>query len=330
MKTFITFDYELFFGKESGSAEKCIIKPVNILREIAKKRNTKFIFFIDSGYLIKLVEYKNKFSYVKKEYDLVFKNIEELNKEGHDIQLHIHSHWEDSYFDGNKWVMNTKRFRLHDFEESEIKRIVYEYKKVLTDIIGEKVFAYRAGGWCIQPFEKLKIALKENNIWLDSTVFYGGYNKSDTHYYDYKKAPLKDIWKFENDVLIEEEQGFFMEIPISSIKLSPLFFWKFAITKKLMKGKMKIYGDGKPVGASKKDILKMLTTYTYSCVSCDGYKSILLNKAYQAYKEKNLKNFVVIGHPKGQSEFSLIMLDKLLAIQSKTYIFKDILYDINR
>jgi len=47
MKTFITFDYELFFGKESGSAEKCIIKPVNILREIAKKRNTKFIFIFN-------------------------------------------------------------------------------------------------------------------------------------------------------------------------------------------------------------------------------------------------------------------------------------------
>jgi hypothetical protein len=269
---FITFDYELFFGKESGTAENCLIKPTEFLLKVAKAHKVKFVFFIDSGYLIKLKTYKNKFNYVKKEYDLVFAQIELLSNLGHDIQLHIHPHWEDSYFDGHKWIMNTKRFRLHSFEENEIKKIVYEYKKVLTDIIGEKVFAYRAGGWCIQPFKVLKNALKENNIWLDSTVFYGGYNISDTHYFDFRNAPSTDIWKFENDVLKEEPEGFFTEIPISSIKLSSLFFWKFAFTKKLMKGDMKIFGDGKPVGASKADILKMLMSSTYSCVSCDGYK----------------------------------------------------------
>jgi len=313
---FITFDYELFFGGNSGTAQKCIIEPVNKLREIANKYNVKFIFFVDSGYLVKLIEYKDKYEYVKKEYDLVFSNIQTLHKEGHDIQLHIHPHWEDSYFDGHKWTMDTKRYRLQDFNEKEIDDIVFRYKKVLTDIVVDKVFTYRAGGWCIQPFDKISKALKKYNIWLDSTTFYGGYNKSYTHFYDFRKIPNKDIWKFEEDIIYEDNKGFFTEIPISSIRLTPIFFWQFAFTKKFAKGKFKIYGDGKPVGALKKDIFKMLTLPTYSCVSCDGYKSKLLQKSFNKFKGNN---FVIIGHPKAQSEYSLNKLDEFVKNQ-KEYI----------
>jgi len=105
--------------------------------------------------------------------------------------------------------------------------------------------------------------------------------------------------------LIEKKNGFFTELPISSIKVNPLFFWKFAITKKIATKEHKIYGDGSPVGASKKDILRMLTTPSYSCVSCDGFKSSLLKTNYKKFQSLGHEKFVVIGHPKAQTIYSL-------------------------
>jgi len=325
MRVIITFDYELFFGKKSGTLENCILKPTQQLINLGKKYNVNFVFFVDSGYIIKLKEFKKKFNNLEKDYYNLIKQIEMLNSLGHDIQLHIHPHWEDSYYDGNKWIFNTSRYRLHSFSEKEIDEIVFNYKKVLTDIVGDNIFAFRAGGWSIQPFIKIKNALKKNNIWLDSTVFYGGYNKSDTHFINFKRAPFKDCWKFEDDILEENNNGFFTEIPITSWYYSPLFFWKFAYTKKFNSNEHKIYGDGVPVGASKKDILKMLMKGAYAPVSTDGYKSILLQKAFNYYKNKNFKYFVTIGHPKALSEFSLRKLDEFVFNNiKKVCIYRDL------
>ena len=312
MNTYITFDYELFFGSSSGTLENSIIKPTNRLIEIANKYNVKFVFFVDSGYLIKLQEYKLKYPKLEADYKKITSQIKKLHNLGHSIQLHIHPHWEDSYFNGEEWIIDTKRYRLHEFSSKEIDDIVFRYKKVLTNIVGDSIFAYRAGGWSIQPFNKLKDAFKKHNIWLDSTIFYGGKNLSKTHYFDFTKAPKKSVWNFEDDPLIEQKDGFFKEIPISSVKLNPLFYWKFAFTKKFASKKFKIYGDGRAVGASKKDILKMLFIPSYSALSCDGYKSSLLDTVYSKYLRQYYHNLVIIGHPKAQSEYSLEKLEEFI------------------
>lgn len=318
MNIFLTLDYELFFGTNSGTQEKSIIYPTNRLLEILNKYNIKASFFIDSGYLIKLDEHRNKYDVLEKDYQNIISQIKKLSASGHDIQLHIHPHWEDSYYDGKKWVIDTTRYRIHMFSDDEIDDIVYRYKKVLVNIIGDRVFAFRAGGWCIQPFDKLKNALKKYNIWLDSTVFYDGKNDSVTHYFDFTNAPKKDIWKFEDDPIVEDIDGFFIEIPISSYRVSLLFFWKLAFAKKLGGDRHKAFGDGGVAGGSKWDKIRMLTQPTNSVVSIDGYKASFLQNAFDEFnKNKEHKNFVVIGHPKAMSEYSLGKLEEFIKINLK-------------
>ena len=48
MNLFLTYDYELFFGAPTGTVEKCIIEPTNLLREIANRTGVKMVFFIDA------------------------------------------------------------------------------------------------------------------------------------------------------------------------------------------------------------------------------------------------------------------------------------------
>jgi len=314
MNIFLTLDYELFFGKNSGTQDKSIIYPTNRLLEILNKYDIKASFFVDSGYLIKLNEYKKKHKVLDEDYRKIIEQIKYLSDNGHDIQLHIHPHWEDSYFDGSKWVIDTTRYKIHEFSEVEIDDIVYRYKKVLTDIVGDKVFTFRAGGWCMQPFDKLETALKKHNIWLDSTVFEGGKNDSATHYFDFTNAPKKDLWRFEADPLVEDKEGFFTEIPISSHRVSPLFFWKLAFAKKLGGDRHKTFGDGEAAGGSKWDKIRMLTQWTNSVASIDGYKASYLQNAFDQFgKNKDNKNFVIIGHPKAMSEYSLNKLEEFIA-----------------
>ena len=318
----ITLDYELFFGSKVGTLQNCILTPTSKLANILDKYGVKATFFVDSGYLVKLEELKEQFPILEKEYEAISSQIKELDRDGHSIQLHIHPHWEDSTFDGERWIIDTKRYRLHQFSEEEIDNIVYRYKKVLTDMVGDKIFAHRAGGWCIQPFSKIKNALKKHNIFLDSTLFKNGKNDSQTHYFDFKDMPDKTEWRFEDDPLKESKNGFFKEVPISDYKLSPLFFWKLVYIKKFGGAEHQPFGDGLATGGSRLDKLRMLTTYTHSVVSIDGFKSSFLEKAYQSFlKRRDCKNFVVIGHPKAMSGYSFKKLERfLLDNKNRNYI----------
>ncbi len=315
---FITLDYELFFGSNSGTLHRSIIEPTNKLLEVLDRYNIKATFFVDSGYIIKLKEFKDEFKVLEKDYEKIISQIKHLHQNGHDIQLHIHPHWEDCYYDGQKWIIDTTRYKLHDFSEKDIETIVFKYKKVLTNIVGDTVFVYRAGGWCIQPFSKIYQALKKNNIWMDSTLFYGGYNESSTHYLDFRNMPKKTKYNFDTSPLNEDINGYFTEVAISSHQVSPLFFWKLAFLKKFGSDKYKSFGDGKAASsASKWNIIKMLTQYSYSVVSIDGVKSSFLDKAYKNFAKKGENNFVILGHPKAMSQYSLEQLDKFIAKRVK-------------
>ena len=300
----ITLDYELFFGK-SGSIEQSIIHPTEQLLLILDKYNIKASFFIDSGYILKLIEYKKENSVLKKDYDLISNQIRKLNSEGHNIELHIHPHWEDSSFDGENWVFNTGRYKLSDFSVSEIDNIIKRYRDILFRITGVYPKVYRAGGWCIQPFHKLFKSLKKYGVYIDSTIYLDGKNTTPSKSYDFSNSPNKNNWRFFHDPLIEDKDGDFLEIPISSIKLTPLFYLKFIYFKFFGGNKHKAFGDGYAIRNSRSQILQLLSRKSNSVASIDGYKASLLDRLAQ----ENIEQLVLIGHPKAFTPFSLQKLD---------------------
>lgn len=311
MNIYLTLDYEIYFGENHGTVEKCIIYPTSELIRIAEKHNVRFSFFVDCGFILKLNEFRKKYPVLENNYKLITEQVKYLSDTGHDIQLHIHPHWEDSYFNGKKWIIDVKRYKLADFNGSDIADIVFRYKKVLTDITNKPVFAFRAGGWCLQPFSKLKSVFKENNIIIDSSVFRNGYFSSEQYAYDFKNAPDKDIYKFEDDVVIENPKGFFTELPISPITNSPLFFWMLFFLGRKNPYLHKPLGDGQamPAPGYRK---KLLTKMTNNPVSVDGYNAHLLQMALNNLKNKNRSNMVIIGHPKALSRYSIQKIEEFV------------------
>lgn len=310
MKVYLTLDYELFFGSASGSASKCMLEPTEKLLEIASAHGIYLNFFVDGGYLMALEKYARRYASVAYEKLQIYSQIKKLADAGHDCQLHIHPHWEDSYYDGNGWKMNTNRYRLNQFTPQQIEHIVNAYVNITRQVSGKDPVAYRAGGWCLPEWHLVQDVFKRLNIWIDSTVFENGYAQTGVFDYDFRKAPHKDQWFFENNPLQEDSSGSFMELPITSVRLSPFFFWSLYLKGRLKRSLHKSSGDGIPA-LQKGSRNKVLTGYSHQALSCDGYYAGILTKQVQKLKGTN-QTLVIIGHPKAQSLFSLQKLNEFI------------------
>ena len=324
MNIFITLDYELFFGAESGTVEDCILKPTRALLKIVEPLGIKFNCFVDAGYLMALERQLNEHPKLKKDFENLTEQIKYLSKEGHGIELHIHPHWEDSFFDGTRWNINTERYKLSDFSEKDIMDIVTRYSQILSKASGKAPVAYRAGGWCAQPFPPIQKALLANNIHIDSTVYPGGYYHSENQQFDFRGIPqFATDYKFSNDLIKQDPNGSMREIPISSIKVNPIFFWKFAWRKIRKSPIHRSFGNGSAVVMPKSELIRLLTRPSHSVVSMDGFKASLMGKALNKYIRgtQNKGNFVIIGHPKAFSPFSLSKMNDFIQKNEKEHSF---------
>ena len=313
-------DYEIYFGANQGTVDKCIIYPTAELIRIAEKHDVRFCFFVDCGFILKLDEFRKQYSQLDKDYKAITEQVKYLSDTGHDIQLHIHPHWEDSYYDGNKWVIDVTRYKLDDFTVEEIEEIVPRYKKVLTDLVATDVFAFRAGGWCLQPFDKIKKSFIDNGVTLDSSVYKNGFFTSDQYSYDFRNAPDKSVYRFEDDITAEVKDGFFTELPITSIQNNPLFFWMLFLLGRKNPYLHKPLGDGQAMPAPGYR-RKLLTKYTINPVAVDGYNATLLNKVLRRLIGEKKEHMVVIGHPKALSRFSIQKIEDFVIKNKKKHNF---------
>ena len=322
MNIFLTYDYELFFGEESGSVDKCLIDPTNRLIELCAKHKTKMTFFVDVGYLIKLQEFAPNHQELQIDQLKIRNQLREIIDSGNSIQLHIHPHWENSFYEDGKWhIITDKSYKLDDFSDEEIRRIVRNYKYFIDTLTGQKTTAFRAGGWCIQPFYRLKELFKELEITIDSSVFPGGKFFSPHYDFDFTNAPNKAKYRFESDVCIEDLDGYFTEYPISSWRYSPLFYWRLYILGRLFPSKHKMLGDG--IFLSQPGIKKsVLTNFTWNHVSTDGYYASKLNTCLKSCEKRNFSDMVIIGHPKSMTNYSFQVLENFIKDNHTKHAFR--------
>ena len=107
-KIILTFDYEIYFGKESGTIEKCMIEPTEVLLNKLNFYNIKGIFFIDILFYIKMLSYSELTEKAK----LMKEQIKKMVESGHRVELHLHPHWLDAEYKNKKWIFKSyKRYR---------------------------------------------------------------------------------------------------------------------------------------------------------------------------------------------------------------------------
>lgn len=229
-KVILSFDYELFFGDKSGTVMKSLIEPTNAILDAMDSVNAKGNFFVDWQMLkyLQVVGTERTIS----DYELIVNQLHDMIRRGHRIELHIHPHWVDAKYrgDGTWDFSDFRHYSLHSFSEEEIVELFVEGINLLTDIAREvdpeyKIVAFRAGGWAIQPFSKLKKAFQRVGIVIDSSVALGTYGRNQYSYFNFQHVVTssRHLYRFDNDVVVEDEQGDFVEVPIATYNRHVLY-----------------------------------------------------------------------------------------------------------
>ena len=312
----LTFDYELFFGKKSGSTIKCLIEPTDRLLESFKKYNITATFFIDILYYIKLLESSD----TAEDAALIKKQIQRIVLQGCRVELHIHPHWLDAVHHKGEWSFESyRKFRLQSLGPNEISDLFRLCKKTIEDIVGEvspnyRIIAFRAGGFCIQPFDSLMPSFIQYGISIDSSVAPGFVGKSATHEFNFKNAPDTSYYQFIKDPAAHEKNGIFYQLPISTYKKSFLSKLMIKISKFISPDLFKVYGDGLGLYFPICWWKKLLPSRRMFTLDGEMMPGELLDKIKGSKREW----VNIISHPKSLSEISYLCLDK---IASQDYVF---------
>ncbi len=321
----LTFDYELFLGTNSGSAEKCMIEPTRLLLEIFKKTKLKHaLFFVDTTYLQKLIESKNETS--QADLKTIREQLIYLIKEGHYVFPHIHPHWKDAVFNEktNRWNLENARFyRFHFLEETERSQLFQNSINIIKDLqkeagIAYSIDSYRAGGWCIQPFSDFKPYFEKHDIKHDFSVLKGHSNLNERNFYNFTSVPPKSIYKFTDEVVVEvKEDGRFYEFVISSIKKSSGMqkIIERIFNKYLWLTENKSMGDGYSI--SKPGEKGEVNDSKMEMASLELMTAMNLNKYYRFLKDENYLQ--IISHPKMLSKHNLKIFQRFLKSATDKY-----------
>ncbi len=225
----ITFDYELYLGNRSGTIDDCMIAPTRHLLEVMERYKIRAVFFVDTTYLLRLKEQSLVHEACAADFQNVANQLQELVEKGHYVFPHIHPHWLDAQYlaDINQWRLNdVSKYRFHKISAADKSKIFDGSVQLLSEILhpkfpSYKINAYRAGGWCIQPFSDFIPYFEKHDIKYEFSVFSGVYQFTDAQYFDFSTAPDKPVYRFNTDVCTEVPDGKFIQFNISSIDIPP-------------------------------------------------------------------------------------------------------------
>lgn len=321
MKGYITLDYELRMGDYSGTPEKCLIEPMRHLIEMVDRYGIKMNVFVDAAYLLQLKKMKGLYLQLQKDYDTVSNHVKQLDAQGHSIQLHLHPQWCYSVYDGNKWLLDKDHYKLSDMPLDQQKQLIKDGTALLNSLVSNKVTAFRAGGYSIENFDELYETFIEVGINVDSSVFRGNMAKGKYNAYDYRKVPNKTSWMFKFYHKIENTTGDMKEYPISTIVVQTILYLinKRAKHPELsdIKESKNYWGDGQGLGAPggrlNKLIRKVQMLFGNKAIRASIEESENLEKVY-CYSTEHYQgdDFVIIGHPKNISPFTISVLERFI------------------
>ena len=300
-------DYELFFHR-SGTVEKCLFEPCEALLKSARKAGYSITFYVDAGMLCRMQDLAAREPRIAREFDLVRRHVGTLVHAGHDIGLHVHPHWEETAFSGGEWCFEGTRYQLGQFTNVQAAEIVSRYAKTLVEACGVAPTSYRAGGFCIEPFHQISSALLDVGIDVDSSVVPGAHLKNVEKGFDFRRVPSTDWWRFEDSPSVVQQDGRFLEIPVTPLNLPVWYYWKRVMER--LSPAARHFGDGSARPVGRKEILRRLAGFSRVAeASIDAAKVGELGRAIAG---SGHRIWHIMGHPKNLSHESLSFFQSVI------------------
>lgn len=332
MKTIVlTVEYELFFGSDSGTVENSMIRPMRKLITILNRHQMKCTIFWDVMHYIRLCQLAKDNPALTIDKELIEKQIHYLIAWGHDVQMHLHPHWLDATWDGNKWKFSYERYTLHQLsttlDASDMNTLlgcVTACRQAMEQVCrgvdpNYSVKAFRAGSNSIIPFETLANALAQNNILVDSSTAYGMTRYKSFAPYDFSKMSKQLYFRFEQSPMETRNEGPFIEFPVETVKVP--FIKRFTLNqirriKYIYPGR---YGDGNGLGESHiPDEISFRDLFRPRYVKLSPEDSFPEEFQYLLSKSRN--NAIMKLQPKNMSPFTHSILSKTIENKQLKFI----------
>lgn len=224
VRCLITFDYELFHGRNFGDGEDVLFAPTARIFETCAELQVSATFFPDVCCAWWHREHGELAFAERFEQQMM-----EAVRRGHDVQLHLHPHWlQCSRVDGG-FVFDPGRMYPHelgwgpgdDEAPAVIRRGVQYLERLLKPIDpAYRCKAFRAGSLALQPQEgELLRALWAAGIRLDSSVAKGVLAATDTHRLDYRDVPKRANWFMAPQTGLADAGSGILEVPVGTFQL---------------------------------------------------------------------------------------------------------------
>lgn len=221
-------DYELYLGENYVSEEKVLVQPTDRLLDQCESLGIPMTLFCDVACLWRYRELgREAFP------DTADEQLRSAIRRGHDVQSHLHPHWMHTTIDGRRFKFEPSQYLFGTL--SEDPEVLYEIclrllrrsSEYLRDLLGPiadyDCVAFRAGGYGLQPQERLLLqALEDAGFLIDSSIIPGFTRRSRVQNLDFSRVPdLPNYWLSKKSGLslpAEQGEGLF-EVPIPSTTL---------------------------------------------------------------------------------------------------------------
>jgi hypothetical protein len=303
-------DYELFF-QNSGSVEKCLFEPTGALLAFAERTGARFTFFVDAGMLCCYDRHARQDSRLRQDAAKIRRDLERISSAGHELGLHVHPHWEDTRLVDGRWDFSRTRYQLRDFSDEEVAGVIRSYFECLQSLSSAPVTAYRAGGFCVEPFARIADTLSGLGVTIESSVVPGASLADPDKGFDFSRVPDEPYWFFERSPLAPADASPFVELPITPYTVSRGFYWK-RLGERLRKSPpADRYGDGVSKAIGRREVARrLLGRSRTSELSIDAAKADDLLRAGATGAARRIWH--VMGHPKLLSSKSLAAVERFV------------------
>jgi hypothetical protein len=315
----LTFDYELFLGKNSGSVDKCLIEPTEKIRCILNKYNIIAIFFVDTTYLLRLAEVAQNNKVFKQNMTKIENQLQQLKEDGHYIFHHLHPHWLDAKYmpELDEWNLeNISKYSFKNISVEERNRIFEFSDAFIRKFEGENKVGFRAGGLYVEPISDFLTYFSKYNIKYEFSICPEDYSIGKNDSYDFRQYPNKP-YHFQTKVNKPELNGKYIEYPITRFKIAGLNKILNGIYHRLFSKSKNIYGNGSPVNLGqvekpKNNLFELNIPLSLEFLNNFNYKLCISH-----LKKNDYIHF--LSHPKLMSDESIDSMDKMLNILIKKY-----------
>lgn len=324
----LTYDYELFLGR-SGTVEKCLIEPTNELRKVMRAHNAHGTFFVDTIYLLRVRKES------KSDYEKVERQLLDLVNDGHRVEVHLHPHWVDAKYESEKgqWFFdNFRYYRVGNCPGNLIDSLFEQSVELLRGICcqvesGYKPVAYRAGGWCIEPFRAFTRLFKKYGIVVDSSVLPLQFSNDKVQGFDYRSITINGAYRFTESPTKPDANGCFVEIPVTTFKSTLSSIIPLHLKMLAKKERYRILGDGvSSLAHNGAYHSQTMVDKISDRLIKPQWRSLSFEGACNGYPESFFRKYNLytsITHPKLVSQSALQAMDSALCFVDRSVSIKD-------